>query len=625
MIKASGLCKQFGSQVIFDDTGFALNSGERVGFVGRNGHGKSTLFKMILGEVEPDAGVITIPKYYKIGHLSQHLRFDHKTVLAEACSALPHSEDGIDETYKAKVILIGLGLTEDYFEMSPDKLSGGFQVRLNLAKVLVSEPALLLLDEPTNYLDIVSIRWLERFLQNWRGELMLITHDRTFMDAVTTHTMAVHRMKLRKLEGDSHKLYERIAEDEEIHEKTRVNLDKKRAETEEFINRFRAKASKAAAVQSRIKLLEKQGSLDELSNIKTLEFSFNAAPFQGKYPLEIKDLAFGYTADNPLIKGLSIAVNKNDRIGIIGKNGKGKSTLLNLIAGNLTPQQGEIALHPGLKTGYFGQTNIDRLDPGKTVEQELMETHHECTRAIARRIAGRMMFEKDNALKKVAVLSGGERSRVMLGKLLVTPSNMLMLDEPTHHLDMYSIDSLMEAVADFNGAVMIVTHSEMILRGIANRLIIFDNNKVDVFEGTYDEFLSRVGWQSEIEEGVSTVKAQKANASADNGNGDKNKGGNRKEQRRQRAEAQKQRAEQLKPIKNRIQSIEDAIEKLEEEQKAISAALNTASEKGDSSRIAELSMNFHECKEKIDLLFSELQELTDEHDRKKGDLEAMAQ
>src|SRR3990172_2950016 len=258
MIQANNLEKSYGRQLIFDDVSFTINPGERVGLVGRNGHGKTTLFRMILNEEHPDAGAIRIPNHYHIGHLSQHLKFTEQTVLQEACLSIPKTEDGRDESYKVKAILSGLGFASDDLELNPAALSGGFQVRLNLAKVLVSEPNLLLLDEPTNYLDIVSIRWLIQFLRNWKNELIIITHDRSFMDSVTTHTMAIHRCGIRKIAGPTENVYQQLLMEEEIYEKTRVNDEKKRNEIEQFINRFRAKATKAKAVQSRVKALQKK-------------------------------------------------------------------------------------------------------------------------------------------------------------------------------------------------------------------------------------------------------------------------------------------------------------------------------------------------------------------------------
>ena len=507
MIQVNNIDKCYGEQVLFDKAGFILNPGERVGLVGRNGHGKTTLFKMILGQARPDSGQINVPKGYIIGHLSQHISFSEKTVLREACLSLPETDDGIDETYKAEIILMGLGFTPEDFSTDPLDLSGGYQVRLNLAKVLVSDPNLLMLDEPTNYLDILSLRWLTQFLRNWKKELIIITHDRDFMDSVTTHTMAIHRCNMRKEAGPTDKVYQQLLLEEEIHEKTRVNDDKKRKETEDFINRFRAKASKAKAVQSRVKALQKKGRLEKLAEIRTLDFAFRSAPFTGKRLMDVNDLTFAFDNDGPpLINELSFSVGKKDRIAIIGKNGKGKTTLLNLLARELKTGPDIVNHHDQMQMAYFGQTNINRLNMHKTIEEEIMDVHPEGNRGASRKICGTMMFPGDAALKKISVLSGGEKSRVLLGKLLVSPSNMLMLDEPTNHLDMESNDSLIEAIDDFNGSVIVVTHSEMMLHALATRLIIFDDGKVTLFEGTYQDFLDRVGWKSENDSAAPRVK-----------------------------------------------------------------------------------------------------------------------
>ncbi|MDP3261013.1 MAG: ABC-F family ATP-binding cassette domain-containing protein, partial [Thermodesulfovibrionales bacterium] len=449
MIQVSNLEKSYGRQTLFDKVGFIINPGERVGLVGRNGHGKTTLFRLILGQEHQDSGTISIPAGYRIGHLAQHIRFIEESVLQEACLSLPLREDGRDESYKADAILMGLGFSTDELVLNPAQLSGGFQVRLNLAKVLVSNPNLLLLDEPTNYLDIVSLRWLVRFLRAWKKELIIITHDRSFMDSVTTHTMAIHRCEIRKIAGPTENVYQQLLLKEEVYEKTRVNDEKKRKEIEQFINRFRAKATKAKAVQSRVKALQKKGRLEKLSDTKNLDFTFNSAPFYSKQLMEVKDLSFGFDPGAPLIDGLSFYVGKNDRIAIIGKNGKGKTTLLNLLSGELAPLSGEVRQHNDLKLAYFGQTNVNRLNLQKTVEEEIMEAHPDHNRGASRKICGVMMFPGDDALKKISVLSGGEKSRVLLGKLLVSPANMLILDEPTNHLDMESTDSLLEAIDDF--------------------------------------------------------------------------------------------------------------------------------------------------------------------------------
>ncbi len=606
MLQVTNLEKSYGKQVLFDGVGFTVNPRERVGLVGRNGHGKSTLFRMVLGEEHQDSGTITVPSGYSIGHLSQHIHFTEETVLGEACLALPSNEDHIDETYKAEAILHGLGFTNDDFDRHPASLSGGYQVRLNLAKVLASEPNLLLLDEPTNYLDIVSVRWLTQFLRAWRNEMIIITHDRDFMDSVSTHTMIIHRCKMRKVQGGTQKLYDQILLEEEIYEKTRQNDEKKRKEVEQFINRFRAQATKASAVQSRVKALARHEKLEKLDEIRTLDFKFRSAPFEAKWLMTVEDLSFGFSKDGPkLIDGLSFAVGKKDRVAVIGKNGKGKTTLLNLLAREMSPLGGEIKHHPNTKIAYFGQTNINRLRPEKTALQEVMESHPDCGQGEARAICGLMMFEGDNALKKVSVLSGGEKSRVLLGKLLVSPANLLMLDEPTNHLDMESIDSLIEAIEAFDGAVIIVTHSELILEAIATKLIIYDNDEVSVFEGTYLDFLERVGWSDEG--GVRVKKGKKQDAA---------RNGNRKDAKKQRASIISDKSKVLSSLKNRITVIEQEITKLEQEVERDTQEMLEASVKGKALSIRQLSQCINEAKTKIEKLFAELESVTTEHDAK---------
>ncbi len=603
MIQANNISKSYGKQVIFDEVGFTINPGERVGLVGRNGYGKTTLFKMIIGEEHPDAGAISIPNNYVLGYLSQHLSFAADTILKEGSLSLRADEDGKDELYRVKTVLLGLGFTTEDFDRSPQELSGGFQVRLSLAKVLLGEPDLLMLDEPTNYLDILSIRWLKEFLRNWKHEMIIITHDRDFMDSVTTHTMGIHRCKIRKIPGTTEKLYSQLLMEEEMYERTRMNDEKKRAEIEKFISRFRAQATKARAVQSKIKALGKKDRMQQLEEAKTLDFAFPYEPFEGRWLMTCHELSFSYSREeNPLINGFSISVGRNDRIAIIGKNGKGKTTLLNLLAGELMPDEGEIVHNQKTRTGYFGQTNIDRLDPGKTVEQEILDVHPDYNRRAARTICGIMLFEGDDALKKINVLSGGEKSRVMLAKILVSPSNLLLLDEPTNHLDMESVDSLVEALDAYEGAVIIVTHSEMILNSLVSRLIIFDDDKVTVFEGTYEDFLSRVGWKSEVAEAVPSE-----------GGNERGKGLDRREARRLRAELVNERSKALGTLQTRIQEAEESIITHEKSIERDTEELIKASEKGDWQSIQRLSRAIHDAKEEIERLFGELEVLTERY------------
>lgn len=603
MLIVTNLTKTYGLQVIFEDASFTVEKGERVGLVGRNGSGKTTLFRLILEEETADYGLISVPRHYRIAHLSQTISFTHKTVLKEACSELRPDEDGSDRTYRAKAVLLGLGFSENDFQRDPFTLSGGYQVRLNLARILASEPDLLLLDEPTNYLDILSVRWLSQFLSQWKNEFMLITHDRNFMDSVTTHTMGIHRCRIRKIAGSTHKLYQQILKEEEVYEQTRVNEDKKRREIEQFISRFRAQASRAKAVQSRIRALKKKGTLTRLHEVRTLDFQFRYTPFPGRWVLEVKDLLFSYGPPEPnLLDGLTFAVGRHDRIGVIGKNGKGKTTLLGLLAGELSPTAGLITSHENVRVGYFGQANIDRLDPENTVEEEILNAQPEMGRGATRNICGAMMFDGDRALKKIAVLSGGEKSRVLLGKLLVRPANLLLLDEPTNHLDMESVDSLIEAIEAFDGAVIIATHSEMILEAVATKLIVFDGGRVDLFDDTYQDFLERVGWQGE-ELFINDAGRDRSST----------KGTNKKDLRRLKANLIAARSKVLMPLQRSIAALESRITSLEGRMREDNEALLKASKAGEGRTIVALSMAIHDARRDIENAFDDLERLSAEH------------
>jgi len=628
MISIENLTKSFGANVIFDEISFKINHRERLGLVGRNGHGKTTLLKIIIGEEPYDSGTLTFPKNYRIGYVRQHLDFTQDTVLKEGMEGLP--EDEKDHYWKAEKILSGLGFSNNDMQRHPGEFSGGYQVRLNLAKMLVSDPDLLLLDEPTNYLDITSIRWVEHFLLNWQHELILITHDRSFMDKVVTHTMAIHRKKIRKIPGDTEKLYTQIAQDEEVYEKTRLNDERKQKEVQLFISRFRAKARLANMVQSRIKTLAKMEKRDKLEEIKSLDFTFRGKPFAGKFLMNTRNISFSYDADTPLIKNFNIHINAGDRVCVIGKNGKGKTTLLKILAGVLTPQEGDVIYHPTVAKGFYEQTNIKTLVDSRTVEEEILYSSQDVDRQKARNICGAMMFEGESALKKIEVLSGGEKSRVMLGKMLVTPVNLLLLDEPTNHLDMDSCDALLAAIDNFNGTVIMVTHNEMFLHALAKRLIIFQDNRIDIFEGTYQEFLEKGGWQDETAKGI---RSHEPEAGSQHTVGvspcaypcQKSEAGNeanyaelklnKKELRRRRSEIVAERAKVIKPLEQQIKRTENDIDSYEKELETLNNGMQDASQAQDGAKIAEISQSIHFCQKTIDRLFVELEQVTDKFEK----------
>jgi ATP-binding cassette, subfamily F, member 3 len=608
MISVDNLTKSYGNRVLFDDISFKLNRRERAGLVGRNGHGKTTLFRIITGREEADAGGISVPKTYRIGYVTQSLEFTCDNVVDESLTAIVG--DITTQRWKAEKILAGLGFSRIDMEKSPKDLSGGFQVRLNLARVLLAEPDLLLLDEPTNYLDITSIRWMRKFLVDWPRELFMITHDRGFMDDVVTHIIGIHRQKIRKIQGNTAKYYLQIAQEEEIHEKTRINQDRRTKETEEFITRFRAKARLAGLVQSRIKALDKQSRNKKLEKVKDLEFSFRFQPMAGKLAGSVEHLAFSYDSDKPLIDDFNLTIGARDRICIVGKNGAGKTTLLKLIAGILPPSEGDISWHPGVVKGYFEQTNIGSLVDERTIEEEIACSCADVDRQTVRNICGAMLFEGDAALKKIGVLSGGEKSRVMLGKVLCTPINLLLLDEPTNHLDMESCDALLSAIDQFEGAVMMVTHNEMFLHGLAQRLVVFGDDGIQVFDGDYQQFLEKVGWPDEGD-------IRKDAEEAGDGTEKRGAGFSRKEWRKRRSILIAERSGSLRDMENKIIRLEDAIEADEKKLGEAGQNMQHAAERRDAKLIAELSQSIHAYRQKIDAAFDQLADITERYESRK--------
>ncbi len=595
MIQITNLSKAYGGHVLFENISFSLNKGYKVGFVGRNGSGKSTLFKLLLGEEEHDSGDILIPKNYYLGALKQHIHFTHPSVRAECASAL--SGDEAYDTYKVEKMLFGLGFSHEDLDKNPLSFSGGYQIRINLVKLLATNPSMLLLDEPTNYLDIVSMRWLASFLKSFEGEVILITHDRDFMDAVTTHTMGLNRKSLMIVQGNSHKFYAKLAEDDERYLKTKANLDKKRAELEDFITRQKARASKAVMAQSKAKQLEKMGEMEELEAESTLEFDFNMKKTPAKIMLEAKALTFGYDPSQPLFQNLNFTLHKGQCLAIIGKNGKGKSTLLNTIAGELTQQNGTLSWHPETTLAHFGQTNINRLNLKQNIIDEIYDVDPLLGITRVRGICGAMMFSGESAKKEISVLSGGERSRVMLGKIIATPANLLLLDEPTNHLDMYSIEALCDAIKRFEGSVILVTHSEMLLRSLATTLIIFHKDKAEFFQGTYDEFLEKIGWEEELENTPKKVVVTDYNAV-----------------KKERTALIQERSSKLSPLKKNIDACEANIMRLEEQIKAKNEALIVHSNESNVGELARISKELISEEKELEGLYERFETLHNEHD-----------
>lgn len=358
---------------------------------------------------------------------------------------------------------------------------------------------------------------------------------------------------------------------------------------------------------------------DKLENIKALDFSFGYERFPAKQVMRIENVTFGYVPDFPLFTDLTFSVGSTERVCIIGKNGKGKTTLIKLLSGNLKQFEGEIVYHPVTVKGFYEQTNVESLIPSRTVEEEILYAAPHVDRQLSRNIAGAMMFEGDKALKKISVLSGGEKSRVMLGKLLVTPTNLLLLDEPTNHLDMDSCDALLSALDNFQGAIIMVTHNEMFLHALAEKLIVFQNDGVTVFHGNYQEFLDKNGWQEE------DFVARSFSPELDISPVEDIPKLNRKELRKKRSEILSERARMLKPIEKKIADAENDIDSKEKEIAKLNEEMLVASESGEGAKIVDISRKLHACQTIIDQRFDELEVLTEELERQSADFDAQLQ
>ncbi|MFT7184225.1 MAG: ATP-binding cassette subfamily F protein 3 [Oceanicoccus sp.] len=494
MIRVNHLSKYFGEHDLFEDVNLNIGSREKIGLIGRNGSGKSTFLRILLGKESFDEGSIEIPSHLTIQSLEQHLDFTEPTILKQVCQALPANAYG--QEWQAESILMGLGFTKVDFSRSPEEFSSGMQVRLRLAQALVSNADLLLLDEPTNYLDILSLRWLERFLNGWKGSFILVTHDQTFMEKVVSHVVGIHRGKMRKMPGTPTKMMTQIKREESVHEKTRVNQEKKSAKTKEFISKFRAGARSAGLVQSRIKALDKLKISKKLEKLPDIKFNFKSQEFRGSQLMRATNIAYSYEDSNPIIEAFSLAVRPKERIAIIGPNGKGKSTLLRLLVRDLEIQSGKLKVHENIKLGYFGPSQVQALDPQNTILAELMSLP-KAKEQLVRSVCGSLLFTGKTVKKKIEKLSGGERSRVGLAKLILSENNLLVLDEPTNHLDMESCQALTESLKNFPGTILFVSHDEKMISELATRLVVFDCGQIEVLEKEYDQFLADGGWAEE--------------------------------------------------------------------------------------------------------------------------------
>ena len=498
MITLRNISKAFSDQVLLEDASLQINEKDRFALVGPNGAGKSTLFKLILGREEPDGGTITLRTGVAFGYLPQETaEFHGGKVLDEVVGT-----EIVDSTRspKAKKILIGLGFKQTDFERPVSELSGGWQMRIAIARLLVDEPDLLMLDEPTNHLDLETLLWFQNYLQAYRGAIFLISHDRAFINSIVDRIVEVRDHKLNVYTGSFEDYLAQKKQEEENLISAYKRQQKEIDELTDYINKFRAKASTASSVQSKIKYLERMEKITLPEELATVGFSFPQPARAGQNVLTLKNLRQSYDGKKWVYDGLDLTLERGQKVAFVGPNGAGKSTLLKILAGAIPFQEGERKLGYNVTCGYFSQHRAEMFRPGKTVLEEAINTGRSHSEQTVRTVLGSFLFRDSTVFKKVEVLSGGEKSRLGLARLLLDPPNLLLLDEPTTHLDMASVDVLVKALKKFEGAICIISHDVYFLRELADHVIHVNHGKVTWYPGNYDYFLHKKS-QEEGDEG----------------------------------------------------------------------------------------------------------------------------
>jgi ATPase subunit of ABC transporter with duplicated ATPase domains len=540
MISFSNVNKQYGKQLVFVDASFQLNPGEKVGLVGPNGAGKTTIFRMIVGEESPDDGDVTVPKKLTVGYFRQDVEeMKGRSVLDEAIAGSgragdlhhelehlqraledPEQADDMDkilarfgevqEQYEhlggytleaqAREVLAGLGFQDDQVEGDVGALSGGWKMRVALARVLLGRPDVLLMDEPTNHLDIESIIWLEQFLKSLTGTLLMTSHDREFMNRIVTKIAEIDAGEIVSYSGD-YDFYERERAIRETNQQAAFSRQQAMlAKEQRFIDRFRTHAAKAAQVQSRIKALDKIEKIELPKKRQVVRFEFRVPPRSGDQVAVIENLEKKF-GKRVIYDGFNLTIRRGERWAVMGRNGAGKTTLLKMIAGALTPDAGDVRLGASLKMGYFAQQALDILDPDLTVIEQLQNDFPADGIGSLRTLAGAFQFSGDDTDKRIRSLSGGEKSRLAMARMLYDPPNFLVLDEPTNHLDLATKEMLVEALKEFEGTMIFVSHDRTFLRGLGSRVLELggesgtERNPL-VYPGSYVEYVQKLGHEA---------------------------------------------------------------------------------------------------------------------------------
>ena len=616
MLTLSNLSKRFGPKILFREVSLRMMRGEKMGLVGANGAGKTTLFSILLQEVDEDQGMIEWERGTRIGYLPQEsaptgeetvleLATSTSSDLAKALKTLREYPDpacperleaqeqfaeleGYNLEAKAKKILSGLAFHQDDFEKPAHTLSGGWIMRAHLARLLVMEPDLLMLDEPTNHLDLETLGWFQAQVQKFSGSVLTISHDRAFLNSICTGILEISNRKLHRYPGNFENFLVQKKEREAQHLAAYRNQQREIAHHEDFIRRFRAKASKASQAQARVKTLEKMERIDPPEEADaTISFKFPQPPRSGQRVATLNHVRQAY-GEHLVYSDLNLEVEKQERIALVGPNGAGKSTLLKILA-NLVPIQGGMhELGHNVSVGYFSQQRVEVLNLDRSVVDEAMEhTDSSVHEQDARTLLGAFLFRGDDVFKKVKVLSGGEKSRLALVKLLLSPPNFLLLDEPTTHLDMASIDAVIQALRDYTGTLIFVSHDIHFIRALGKRTIRIESGKITNFAGNYDYYLWKSGSasaQTGLIEGLRDARPEQSKAMESG-----ERAVSAKEKRRQRSqEREKKKAEKGK-LEDKVRKLEKEILQLEEEQKVCNEELANPDSYNDSEKGKELN------------------------------------
>ncbi len=636
MISVENLSVQFGGEYLFHSVSFNINPSDKIGVVGPNGCGKTTLLKILAGESEPESGRINFQKGLKIGYLPQDYISDanDEFLFNEVYKAnkefyeleqnekeildllkIKTSKSLIDklgnvqtrlhqlnpEVYKTEVIKVlkGLGFGEEDFFRKLSEFSGGWRVRVAIAKLLLSNADLLLLDEPTNHLDFDSLEFLISYLKKYKGALLVISHDSHFLNSITSKTLGFHVGKVILYNGNADKFYDYIEAQREQLLQEYKNQQKKIKNIERFIERFRYKATKASQVQSRIKMLEKINRIEIESDNETINFSFDEIPKSGKVVIKLENISKSYL-DKEVLKNISLQIDRGDKIAIVGLNGSGKSTLSKILAGVENVSTGKVIYGYNVSIGYYSQNLIEELDPELSVLETVEFIDVTKTQSQVRKLLGCFLFHGDDVFKKVKVLSGGEKSRLLLLKILLRKANFLILDEPTNHLDRQSKKILQDALIDYDGTLVIVSHDIDFVNPIINKVIEVKNKTIKLYYGNLSDLLT-------LRENESNQILSYGNTRASS---DTNEINQRKLKRRLEAEKRQRFYNLTKDIKARINFLENEITSLEQSKKEIELVLSQG-----NSQISDRNI-FQEYKiisEQIDEYFLEWTELNEKY------------